>query len=328
MSDLDVAIVVRTYTEDRWHYLVNCLDSLLKQSRQPDQLIVVVDHNPALMDKIKQKYPTVAAVENILPQGSSGAWNSGILNVTSEITAFIDDDAQAETDWLAQLLRHYDNQDVYGVGGHIQPIWESGKPSWFPDEFLWVVGCSYIGLPEKVEPVRNMIGCNMSFRHEAFRLVGGFRDGMGHVGSNPIGCDETEICIRLRQAMPDITLLHNPDAIVHHHVPAQRTTWRYFLRRCALEGRSKAQVAYHVGSQRGLETERRYSTLVLPRGVIHNIKQGFSGERGGFRKAAAIIAGLFVTTINYIIHSSRLRLSRKKENTVVIIDPGDFKQRE
>lgn len=322
MPEIEVSIVVRTYTEKRWYSLVKCLDSLLMQSKQPDQIIVVVDHNPALMEKVKHMYPTVTAVENKFPQGSSGAWNSGVLNVSSDIVAFIDDDAQAEPGWLAQLVSHYDNPKVYGVGGHIQPIWESGNPVWFPEEFNWVVGCSYIGLPEEVEPVRNMIGCNMSFRHEAFKMVGGFRDGMGHVGSNPIGCDETEICIRLRQQEPDVTLLHDPDAKVHHHIPSQRTTWQYFFQRCALEGRSKAQVAYHVGSQDGLKTERRYSTIVLPRGVLRNIKQGLSGERGAFGKVAAIIAGFSTTSINYVFHSIKLRLSKKNEDAIAIIIPN------
>jgi len=321
MPEMEVSVVVRTYTEKRWDYLVNCLYSLLAQSKQPDQIVVVVDHHQALLEKIKRMYPAVTAVENQLPQGSSGAWNSGVMNVTGDLVAFIDDDARAEPGWLAQLVSHYNDPAVYGVGGHIQPFWESGKPAWFPEEFNWVVGCSYTGLPEKVEPIRNMIGCNMSFRQAAFKIVGGFRDGMGHVGSNPIGCDETEICIRLRQQAPDITLLHDPDAIVHHHVPAQRTTWQYFLRRCALEGRSKAQVAYYVGSRDGLKTERRYTSVVLPRGVIRNIKQGFAGKRGAFGRAAAIIAGFFTTGMNYVFHSIRLRLSKKDKDTIITIVP-------
>jgi len=317
MPELEVSIVVRTYTEKRWHYLVECLDSLLVQSKHPDQIVVVVDHNPALLEKVAQQYPTVDAVENILSQGSSGAWNSGILNVTGDIVAFIDDDARADPGWLAQLVSHYSNPEVYGVGGHIQPVWESGKPLWFPEEFNWVVGCSYLGLPVKVEPVRNMIGCNMSFRRVAFRIAGGFRDGMGHVGSNPIGCDETEICIRLRQKVSDIILLHDPDAVVQHHVPAERTTWQYFLRRCALEGRSKAQVAYHVGVQDGLKTERRYSSIVLPRGVLRNMKQGFLGKRGAFLRGGAIITGLLTTGINYVLHSIRLSLSKHRNEDLV-----------
>lgn len=319
MPGLKTSIVVRTYTEKRWHDLVQCLDSLLKQSKQPDQIVVVVDHNLPLLEKVQQAYPMVTAVENTLPQGSSGAWNSGILNVTSEIVAFIDDDAEADPGWLAQLVSHYDQPEVYGVGGHIQPVWEAGKPAWFPEEFNWVVGCSYIGLPEEVAPIRNMIGCNMSFRYKAFNMIGGFRDGMGHVGSNPIGCDETEICIRLHQEAPHIILLHDPDAIVHHHVPPQRTTFRYFIKRCALEGRSKAQVSRHVGTQDGLESERRYSFVVLPRGVLRYIKQGFSGKRGAFGSAFAIIAGLFTTGVMYAIHSIKLRLFNKKKDSIPTI---------
>ena len=137
MSELKVSTVVRTYTDERWQDLVRCLDSLLKQSKLPDQIVVVVDHNPSLLRKVQRAFPMVTAVENSFPQGSSGAWNSGILNATNEIVAFIDDDAEAEPGWLAQLISHYSRPEVYGVGGHIQPVWEEGKPAWFPEEFNW-----------------------------------------------------------------------------------------------------------------------------------------------------------------------------------------------
>lgn len=312
MRELQVSVVVRTYTEKRWNYLIKCLDALLRQTKQPDQIIVVVDHNLSLLERLKSSYPTVVVVENELQQGSSGAWNSGINNVKYDIVAFVDDDAQAEPNWLAQLVSHYDDPRVYGVGGYIQPIWESDKPVWFPEEFNWVVGSSYIGMPKRVEPVRNLIGCNMSFRYETFNLIGGFRADMGHIGHTPIGCDETEFCIRLRQQKPEIILLHDPDAIVHHHIPSERTTWQYFLHRCSLEGRSKAQVAYYVGAYDGLKAERRYSIVILPRGILNNIQEGFHGKRGAIRRAAAIITGLFITSINYFFQSIRLRFSKKK----------------
>jgi len=43
----------------------------------------------------------------------------GIEEVTGEITAFLDDDAAAFTDWLERILAHYGAADVGGVGGRI-----------------------------------------------------------------------------------------------------------------------------------------------------------------------------------------------------------------
>src|SRR5205085_69247 len=84
------------------------------------------------------------------------------------------------------LLPAYANLEVIGVGGTVEPLWLHGRPPWFPPEFDWVVGCTYCGMPEVAGPVRNLIGCNMSFRREVFEGVGGFRSGIGRIGTYPL----------------------------------------------------------------------------------------------------------------------------------------------
>ena len=207
----------------------------------PLELVVVVDHNPALLRRVCEQFPEARVVENTEPRGSSGAWNSGVMASRGRIIAFLDDDAEAEPDWLERLWKAYADDSVMGVGGSIRPVWEgAARPRWFPDEFLWVVGCTYRGLPEETAPVRNLIGCNMSFRRSAFEEIGGFRKGMGHVGGRPIGDDETEFSIRVGLRWPDRVLLHHPEARVRHKVPASRARWSYFYSRCRLEGRSQS----------------------------------------------------------------------------------------
>ena len=72
------------------------------------------------------------------------------------------------------VLTTFTAPDVIGVGGHVTPNWRAPRPSWFPEEFLWVVGCSYAGLPETQAEVRNPIGANMAFRRSVFARSGGF----------------------------------------------------------------------------------------------------------------------------------------------------------
>ena len=84
----------------------------------------------------------------------------------------------------------YQDANIMGAGGLIQPMWAQQKPAWFPEEFNWVVGCSYRGLPENTAPVRNLIGCNMSYLRIVIEQLGGFRNGIGHVGGRPQGDDE------------------------------------------------------------------------------------------------------------------------------------------
>ncbi|MGI5915002.1 MAG: glycosyltransferase family 2 protein [Anaerolineae bacterium] len=318
-APLDISVVVRTYTEDRWDYLVAAPESIRRQNRPPLELVVVVDHNPALLRRVCEQFPEARVVENTEPRGSSGAWNSGVMASRGRIIAFLDDDAEAEPDWLERLWKAYADDSVMGVGGSIRPVWEgAARPRWFPDEFLWVVGCTYRGLPEETAPVRNLIGCNMSFRRSAFEEIGGFRKGMGHVGGRPIGDDETEFSIRVGLRWPDRVLLHHPEARVRHKVPASRARWSYFYSRCRLEGRSKALMSGLVGTHHGLAAECTYAFRTLPRGMWRGLVDAIWGDWTGLGRAWAIFSGLAITTIHYALG---VVVSSSGDHTIVPIEP-------
>src|SRR5581483_12443163 len=101
-----------------------------------------------------------------------GARNTGVSVATGSVCAFLDDDAEAAPDWLAWLVKAYADKDVLGVGGAIEPAWQDRRPEWFPEEFDWVVGCSYRGMPVISADTRNLIGANMSFRRDVLVNVG------------------------------------------------------------------------------------------------------------------------------------------------------------
>jgi len=270
------------------------VESLQRQNTQPLEIIVVVDYNTKLMERAQAVFPDTIVVENRQERGLSGARNSGIAVARGTVIAFLDDDAVATPDWLGQLCEAYTDPTVIGVGGLIEPLWQAGRPAWFPAEFDWVVGCTYRGLPETSAPVRNLIGANMSFRRNIFDELGAFRLGYG--------CDETDFCIRVRQRWPEKVLLYNPPAKVIHRVSARRANWGYFQARCYFEGGSKAVVSWLVGAQDGLSSERAYTLHTLPIGIIHGIRDTLlHGKLAGLARAGAIVAGLALTTTGYLI---------------------------
>ena len=163
--------------------------SVQAQDPAVPEIIVVVDHNDTLVDRIRRELPEVTVTVNAGRRGLSGARNAGVAAATGDVVAFLDDDAEADHSWLAHLVERYRDADVLGVGGSVTPKWSEERPHWFPPEFNWVVGCSYHGMPETTAPVRNFIGTNMSFRRDALVTTGGFDAGLGRVGADASGCE-------------------------------------------------------------------------------------------------------------------------------------------
>ncbi|MCL4560300.1 MAG: glycosyltransferase [Chloroflexi bacterium] len=297
-----LSVVICAYTQDRWCELLAAVESLRRQTLPPQEVIVVVDHNPELLKRIRREISDITAVENQQSQGLSGARNTGIAAARGDVIAFMDEDAVAAPDWVEHLIEGYQSEQILGVGGEIRPRWVDGQPAWLAEEFQWVVGCTYRGMPTSAAPVRNLIGCNMSFRREVFDIVGGFRDGIGRVGTRPLGCEETELCIRTRQHWPQGVILFEPAAKVEHRVPGNRTNVGYFLKRCYSEGLSKAQVTQWVGESDGLASERSYTFRTLPEGVARGLADAFLHRQpAGLGRAAAIVTGLAVTTGGYLV---------------------------
>jgi len=290
------SVVVCTYTEQRWDDLVAAVASVAGQSVRGGgvEIIVVVDHAPALEARVRREIPGARVVANPGARGLSPARNAGVAAARGPVVAFLDDDCVAAPGWLARLAGHFTAPDVVAAGGAVVPRWDAGRPAWFPPEFDWVVGCSYRGLPAATAEVRNLIGANMAFRRSVIDAVGGFRDGLGRVGRVPLGCEETELCLRIAAAVPGGRIVYDPGSVVTHRVPAARAAPRYFAARCWGEGLSKATVARLAGSRRGLAAERRHAFRTLPAGALRALRDGAP------RRAAAIAIGLAITSLGYV----------------------------
>lgn len=311
-----ISVVICVYTAERWDDILAAIDSVQRQSLPAHELIVVVDHNPELHERLTgwladssyrtdQELP-VHVVPNRYARGLSGGKNTAVALAAGDIVAFLDDDATAEPGWLKYFADCYADPQVAGVGGLTLPNWDDGRPAWFPREFDWVLGCNYLGMPQSRQPVRNLLGGNASFRRAVFGIVGDFPGDVGRSASRlPLGCEETEFCIRLGHLIPDATLLIDDRAVIWHRVRPERATLRYFLTRCYAEGLSKAAVSGRVGAADGLSAERKQAFATLPAGVARNLAaplglQAPRGDLAGLGRAGAIVAGLAAAGAGYL----------------------------
>ena len=297
---VSTSVVICAYTPQRWDRLLSAVRSVQAQETPAHEIVLVIDHHNELLGRVRQALPSLDVVANEGPKGLSGARNTGIARSSGAVVAFLDDDAVAKPDWLTHLLAHYADAQVLGVGGSAMPEWETPAPPWWPREFGWVIGCSYRGQPTSAAPVRNLMGCNMSIRKSVLESVGGFESSLGRTADRPLGCEETELCIRARARFPNAEFIYEPLASVRHAVPRERASWSYFRARCLAEGISKAQVARSVGQAAALSAETAYLRRVLPSAVGRNLDHGLHGDLRGFARAGAIVAGLGLTVIGFL----------------------------
>lgn len=301
-----VSVVICAYTMKRIADIEASVAALGPQLGPDDEVLLVVDHNADLLAHLGlQAGARVRVLANAHAQGLSGARNTGVEAARGGIIVFLDDDAVPSTDLLARVRDVMGDATVMGMGGAPVPRWPAGgRPRWFPPEVDWIIGCAYEGLPKSTASVRNPIGAVMAFRAEAFRAVGGFEEGIGRIGTVPLGCEETQFSIRVRQQLPGAEILYVPEATVLHRVTRERLTWRYLLRRSYAEGVSKATIGRTVGAGSALSSEGTYVTKTLPRAVVRELRRTTS-EPAAAGAVLAIGASVVMAGVGYVTGSLR-----------------------
>jgi hypothetical protein len=317
-SQISASVVVPAWNSKRRDELALCLRGIERQTRAPSETIVVIDHNPELLEWVRESFPAVKAVANRYERGVVGARNTGVEEAGGEIVVLTDDDTEAEPTWIEGLASCFADPDVIGVTGELVPNFSGPKPGWFPPEFYWVFGCSYTGLPTEIAPVRNPIAANMAVRRWAVEEIGGFRQGVkprqirhrGAVVAGGHALEDTELGIRIGRRWPQMRWLYQPHATVRHMVNEEQATFGYLLRRSFEEGAGKAALAEAMGPQDGLESERRYLRVVIPRGVLRGLAAPLRGNSRGLLSALAIVAGICAAACGYAVAKAGAALAR------------------
>jgi glucosyl-dolichyl phosphate glucuronosyltransferase len=260
-------VVVCTHSLENYSNLIETLASIFSQTLHPGEIIVVVDGNKGLYEKISADYCNQKMIETILLEknrGISEARNAGILKAKGDILAFIDDDAVADKDWLKELASVYQEHQAMAAGGKILPCWTNGtNPNYLPEELYWLVGVTNIGFAEeKIVEVRNTFGPNMSFKKEVFQKAGLFNHGFGFSGSGLVQAEEPEMSLRMKKHFGK-GVIYNPGAIVYHKISPSKLRIGVLVKRAFFQGYSKALLKKAEVVENSLKIEGSYLRFLL-----------------------------------------------------------------
>ncbi len=229
MQHPKISLIICTYNREK--FLGKALQSLTKQTLPPEQFEILIVNNNATdgTEQISKDFIETNPKLNIRyfvesNQGLSYARNRGIREAYGAIITYIDDDAEAENDFLAQILTFLEARpEVAGVGGKIIPKYEGTPPEWmnkylygfvtkvdFGDDIFMYTGKSYPA------------GCNMTYRKKLLLEAGGFNENLKW------RADDKYIFFAVQRI--DHKIYHLPQAVVQHNIDDYRTTDENFIR--------------------------------------------------------------------------------------------------
>jgi len=280
--DLLVSAVVCTH--NRATVLRHALASLAGQTLPADAYeIVVVDNasTDATRDLVTRELAGEGRLRYVFePQlGVSRARNAGWRAARAPLVAYLDDDAIAAPDWLAEAVAAFAKLDPRPgcLGGPVLPIWEVPRPAWLPDALLPYL--TVLELDQGPGPMprgKFLYGTNSVFPRERLAEIGGYPAGLGPIGSWHRSGEDTFVQKQLRER--GFQLWYDPALRVQHRIPAERASRRWVLRRLYLEGLSRARQQLQtrapgplgrirlvgIALRKLLSSPRRLLALVLP----------------------------------------------------------------
>lgn len=219
------SVIIPTYC--RPQSLIRCLDALAAGGVLPGRVIVVVrdtdvETQAALTSWAAAEARLAVTSVPVTEAGQIAAMNAGLAAATEDIVAFIDDDTAPHPAWLGNLLRHYDDPTVGGVGGR-DLIYQDGatirgtvrvvgRLTWYGR----MVGNHHLDLEGGAIPVAHLKGANMSFRRALlppFDL---------RLASGSCALNDTDASLAVTDR--GYRLIYDPEAVVDH-ITAPRQNW-------------------------------------------------------------------------------------------------------
>lgn len=241
---IEITVAICTYNRER--YLNQLFDSILAQTIENTRFEVILVNNNSpgntkeLFSAFCTNNPEIEAVySEETNQGLSFARNKAISLARAPLITFLDDDAFIDKQYLEKCIDvFYNNPKIEAVGGKILLHYESIIPTWENKYLNSLLG--YFNLGDelfKFTKKNYPRGSNMTFRTHVFDKVGSFNTSLGRTDKSMIGGEEKELFDRIYQVNLDV--MYDPQIIVYHCVPVERTTSEFIRRQAIGAGMSE-----------------------------------------------------------------------------------------
>ncbi len=251
-SPIGVVIVAH----DREEIVARAVRSIFAQRHSWERIPVVLvdsaskDGTAATLERMRAEAPGEFEVAMLREPsgGAARARNLGWEALDTLYVAFLDDDAEAELDWLARGAKLLANDTtVAALAGRTLLRWLDDEP---PAEVVCAAeqftALDYGARPRYIRYPRAPIGPNMILRRCALEMVEGFDADLGPAAGRSRVGEEGELTLRLARC--GWRTYYSPELRVHHLASSARITLPHLLERARVHGLSRCLVDWkHFG---------------------------------------------------------------------------------
>lgn len=217
-------------TRNRPDLLRKCLTGVSRLTAPPVETVVVDDASEAPgIEQIVAAYGAKYIHELVI--GVSRARNTGLRAARGEIVACVDDDAFPDRDWIANLVREFEDPRVAAVVGRTIPGGGPAADDSLPARLSDLDGGPQRRVVDRETPhwfeIANFgglgAGANMAFRRSSFEAWGGFDERIGY-GTPMPGLEEHNAFFRVLRC--GFRIVYTPTAVVYHPITFDRAEAR------------------------------------------------------------------------------------------------------
>ena len=213
---MKVSVVVVNW--NRRDLLRACLKSLFRQT-EPEFEIIVVDNGSVdgSVEMVAREFAQVRLIQNRENRGFCAANNQGIRASSATFVALLNNDAEAESRWLASLRAALEVRPNFGMAASKILVWEKPEIIDKAGHLIYPDGQNRgrgsgerdNGQYDHVEEALWPDGCAAMYRRDMLTAIGGFDEDLFAYA------DDAELGLRARIA--GWRCVYVPSAVARHH---------------------------------------------------------------------------------------------------------------
>ena len=299
------AVVIAT--RHRPDLLDRCVSALERQSISPSSVIVV--DNSRGDDATRAVAVASGARYLVEPRpGVSHARNVGALATTTDVVAYLDDDAVPEPNWLSALLSEFRDPRVAAVTGRILELGEldavrqSSRGVIFGGPTRVVFDRGTVDWFERANFGGVGQGANLAIRRSTLTSWAGFDERLG-AGTKMVGAEEHHAIFSLIDR--GWRVVYTPAASVHHPYPSSEAEAR------RLRLRQLQSTSAYLALLLTEEKRFRWRTATYGLRVVAGRPVPWRTEPRGPKLGAWEIARARVTGVTLYLHTRLARSARR-----------------